>query len=215
MRGRGQLASPRTPAGGASRGACTRLPGARRGYAHRGVSPSLRSRSPQPGKVSGRPPVRTPLGLPPRASRRSRWRPQNFPAERAGPGGPEGQKPEPDPGTPRRPPARPRLGAGHVLPRLPALGAADRSRSQRRGRARARASRQAGSQRAPPARAPPACRTPEVPSWQRRAPDTDVPPRRQVILGGKRVMELMTSKECYCQRSRPPAAPHCIPLKRR
>lgn len=133
-----------------------------------------------------------PLGLPSRASRRSRWRPQNFPAERAGPGGPEG--PKPNPGTPRCPSAHPRLGPGRVLPRLPVRGAADRSRSQRRGRARARAPRHAGRAGATgveDSRGPKLAKT-------RSAQGTGLRPRRQVTRGRERVMELSTSTKICC-----------------
>lgn len=101
----GSLAPPRTPAGGASRGARTRPQGVRRGDAHRTLSLCAFPFPRSPAKLlGGRSCTRLSLGLPSRASHRSRWRPQNFPAERAGPGSPEGPKPEP--GTPRRPSAR-------------------------------------------------------------------------------------------------------------
>ena len=57
-------------------------------------------------------------------------------------------------------PARTRRAPGRVLPRPLKQGAADQSCSQRRGRARARAPRQAGSQRVPAG-----CGTREALSW--------------------------------------------------
>lgn len=101
----GSLAPPRTPAGGASRGARTRPQGVRREDAHRTLSLCAFPFPAAPQSCSAAAPAHASRSAYlPGASHRSRWRPQNFPAERAGPGSPEGPKPEP--GTPRRPSAR-------------------------------------------------------------------------------------------------------------
>lgn len=157
---RGRTArSPAIPRGSCEPCCAHQVPGrAQRGRAP-GVSASPRSRSPQPGEVAGLPLPRAALRLPSRPSGCSRWSLQNFPAECAGTSVSGGSKPTA--GTALAPlPACRRRNPGRVLPRPASPGAAGWSRSQRRGRARARAPRQAGSQRAPAG-----CGTHKALSW--------------------------------------------------
>lgn len=157
--GGGPLALPRSPAGAASHAARTGLQGAHRGDAHQRSEPFSVPGPGSPAKL---------LGCHSRA-RLSAY----LPGPHAAPDGArrtfqpsaQGQAAlvtrKPTARTALAPLlARTRRDAGRVLPRPLEQGAADQSRSQRRGRARARAPRQAGIQRVPAG-----CGTREALSW--------------------------------------------------